>query len=108
MARPASGTILTRKLADGTLQFRLRFGAYGGRQDVYLHERRDCDCGCGGGWNERTPRAELDNVLARVKAGVWRRAEPPAGAASDQAPREVPTFEDYATDWLEAKRDGVL
>ena len=36
-----------------------------------LHERRDCLCGCGGGWNERTARVELDNILARVRAGVW-------------------------------------
>jgi integrase len=109
MARPASGTILTRTLADGTLLFRLRFVAHGERQDVYLHERRDCRCGCGGGWNERTARLELGNILARVKAGVWRRAERPARNAAPPPTRETtPTFADYAPDWLEAKRDGVL
>jgi integrase len=108
MARPASGTILTRTLADGTLLFRLRFTAHGARQDVYLHERRDCRCRCGGGWNKRTVRRELDNILARVKAGVWRRAERPAREAAPARPRETPTFGDYAPGWLEAKREGVL
>jgi len=80
--------------------------AYGERQDVYLHERRDC--GCGGGWNERTARLELGNILARVKAGMWRRCERPAGDATPPRPHEAPTFGDYAPDWLQAKRDGVF
>jgi hypothetical protein len=42
-----------------------------------LNERRDCSCGCGGGWNERTARIELENILAKVKSGVWRKCEPP-------------------------------
>jgi integrase len=108
MARPASGTILTSTLADGTLLFRLRFTAYGARQDAYLHERRDCRCGCGGGWNERTARLELGNILARVKAGVWRTAGRPLRDGPPPGPHEAPTFGDYAPGWLEAKRDGVL
>jgi integrase len=108
MARPASGTIMTSTLADGTLLFRLRFMAHGERRDVYLHERRDCRCGCGGGWNKRTARLELGNILARVKAGVWRRAELPVRDAAPPRPGEAPTFGDYAPRWLEAKRDGVL
>jgi Phage integrase SAM-like domain len=108
MARPASGTILSRTLADGTLLFRLRFMAHGERQDAYLHERLDCRCGCGGGWNERTARLELENILARVKTGVWRKAERPARDAPPPRPCETPTLGDYTPGWLEAKRDGVL
>jgi integrase len=108
MARPGSGTIITSTLADGTLLFRLRFIAYGARQDAYLHERRDCRCGCGGGWNERTARLELGNILARVKAGVWRRSERAVREAAPGRPREAPTFGDYAPGWLQVKRDGVL
>lgn len=44
-----------------------------GAESVSLHERTDCECGCGGGWTERAARHELSNVLARVRAGVWRR-----------------------------------
>jgi integrase len=108
MARPAKGSLLIRKLTDGTLTFRLRFSAHGRRQDVYLHERRDCACGCGGGWNERTARVELENLVARARAGVWEPAKPTGhdGATEDAA--AMPTFEAYAREWFEAKRDGVL
>lgn len=49
MPRPATGSILTLTLADGTRKFRLRFQAHGERQDLVLHERAGCGCGCGGG-----------------------------------------------------------
>jgi integrase len=108
MARPATGTITTEAAGDGTLCFRLRFRAYGKRATVRLHERRDCGCGCGGGWNERTAAVELDQITARVKAGVWkpprRQARPPAPAAGAGAP----TFLAYSSRWLQAKIDGVL
>jgi integrase len=74
---------------------------------VRLHERRDCDCGCGGGWNERTAAVELENILARVKAGVWTppTRQAPASTAADAG---VPTFREYSSRWLQAKIDGVL
>ena len=62
--RPPAGQITTSTLADGTHAFRLRFQSGDRRERVTLHERRDCPCGCGGGWNERTARVELDNILA--------------------------------------------
>ena len=107
MARPATGTITTEPAGDGTLCFRLRFRAYGKRETVRLHERRDCDCGCGGGWNERTAAVELDQILARVKANVWTA---PARRSAAKAPVDagVPTFLEYSSRWLQAKIDGVL
>jgi hypothetical protein len=48
MARPATGRVEPEKLTDGTFAFRLRFRAYGKRENLTLHERRDCDCGCTG------------------------------------------------------------
>jgi len=107
MAPAPKGGVVPGTLLDGTLAFRLRFRAYGRRRTVYLHERRDCDCGCRGGWNERTARVELDNILACVKAGVWKAPErqSPAGDAADP---EVPTFLVYTSRWLQAKIDGVL
>lgn len=108
MARPATGNVKVETHADGTLAFRLRFPAYGRRETLYLHERRDCGCGCGGGWNERTASVELRNILARVQADIW---EPPSRAPSPSpapSPHETPMFEDYASYWLQAKLDGVL
>ena len=106
MAAQATGGIKVEKLANGTIAFRLRFKAYGKRQSVRLHEARDCDCGCGGGWNERTARVELDRILACVKAGVW---EAPARTPRTSQPVDsgAPVFLDYSSRWLQAKIDGV-
>ena len=110
MSRHASGGIETKRLADGTVAFELRFRARGRRESVTLHERPLCDCGCGGGWDERSARRELANTLARVRAGVWiRDAQHPRVAAHDAAAAAaIPTFHEYASYWLQAKTDGVL
>lgn len=105
MARPAGGTVLTGTLVDGTHKYRLRFQAGGERRDVILHERRDCPCGCGGGWSERTARAELETILAKVKAGFWKAPLPPTAPV---LPTGMPTFHEYASSWLERKRNGEI
>lgn len=107
MARPASGSFLTVTLADGTRKFRLRFRAYGRREELVLHERPGCDCGCGGGWDEPAARTELGNVLACIRAGVWQRPEP-AGARATWVRGGVPTFGEYAAAWLQGKLDGTI
>jgi len=104
VSRPAKGQVVVQTLLDGTHVFKLRFQAYGRREHEVLHERRNCRCGCGGAWNERTAHVELENVMAKVRAGVWRKRQPPPPTVK----RGVPTFHEYASDWLEAKRDGVL
>src|SRR3954452_2036856 len=107
MGRPPTGRLDVDTLADGTRVFRLRFHADGRRERRTLHERRDCDCGCGGGWSERTARVELDNELARIRAGVWQR---PA-RARDRGTAGAgpgPSFHEYASWWLQAKVDGVI
>jgi integrase len=106
MGRPASGSFLTVRLADGSRKFRLRFRAYGRREELVLHERPGCNCGCGGGWDEPAARTELGNVLARIRAGVWRRPEPAGGQATSS--RGMPTFGEYATAWLQGKLDGTI
>ena len=105
MARPATGSLTPETLVDGTLAFRLRFRAFGIRETVVLHERRDCDCDCGGGWTERTARVELDTILAKVKAGIWER---PLPQTVEPRFNGTPWFEEYAEYWLQAKTDGIL
>jgi hypothetical protein len=109
MAPRATGTLDREVLADGTLAFGLRFRAYGERQSVFLHERRDCDCRhrCGGGWNERTARVELRKIIARVEAGIWQKPTRREVARS-AAPAEIPLFDDYIEYWLTARFNGVL
>ena len=102
-----TGQFTVEDLADGTRAFRLRFRALGQRHREVLHERPGCGCGCGGGWNERAARAELGNVLARVRAGVWEPRERPA-APEPVTDSAMPTFHEYASAWLAGKRQGVL
>jgi integrase len=52
----------------------------------------------------RTAKVELENVMAKVRAGIWRKRKP----APPVAERGIPTFHEYASEWLAAKRDGVL
>jgi integrase len=105
MSRPPAGSIDVQRLVDGSRAFHLRFRANGKRERVVLHERTDCECGCGGGWSEPSARNELGNIRARVRAGVWQRAAPPAPPVT---PRPMPTFHEYASHWLQAKVDGVI
>ena len=89
--------------------FELRFLANGKRESVVLHERPDCECGCGGGWDERAARRELSNVLARVRVGVWEPDKPArARPSEDGSAATVPTFHEYASQWLDRRSDGVL
>src|SRR3954447_26347513 len=104
MSRQANGQITVSTLTDGTHVFQLRFRADGRRERQALHERRGCECGCGGGWNERTAAVELRNILARVEAGVWRKREP----VPPQSSQRMPTFHEYASSWLQAKIDGTI
>jgi integrase len=106
MARPATGRVEVEQQADGTLRFRLRFRANGKRESQMLHEARDCACGCGGGWTESNARVELNNILTRVKAGIW---EPPKPApATAKRFKEIPTFHEFASYWLQAKLEGII
>src|SRR3954451_6829911 len=108
MGRPPTGRLDVDTLADGTRVFRLRFHADGRRERRTLHERRDCTCGCGGGWSERTARVELDNELARIRAAVWQRPARASDGGAVAAAASVPSFHEYASWWLQAKVDGVI
>lgn len=70
MPREAKGSFEARTLVDGTRVFHLRFPVEGRREQLALHERVICPCGCGGGWSEPAARNELGNILARIRVGV--------------------------------------
>jgi integrase len=106
MARPSSGSILVKELAQGRA-FYLRFRFRGRRERVVLHEQRNCACGCGGGWDEPAARTELGDILARVRAGIYERPKPPLTLAPIAPGEADPLFRDYAPAWLEAKVEGL-
>ena len=108
MACQTKGSFEARVLADGSRAFHLRFQINRKRECLVLHERPNCGCGCGGGWGETAARTELGDVLARVRAGIWERPKAPRGLARFGGPRHAPTFAEYASWWLQAKRAGTL
>jgi integrase len=108
MPKEATGSFETRRLADGTNAFHIRIRVNGKREPITLHERPGCTCGCGGGWDARSARTEMGNMIARVRAGVWERPAAPPTLARNEAADEVPLYGDYADWWLQAKKDGLI
>lgn len=80
---------MERTSRSGTT-FALRFRAYGRRHYLTLGNQRD-------GWSRGQAELELANVLADVRRGIWRPHEPPP------EPAEVPTFHEFASEWLVAR-----
>lgn len=90
MARKATGQVIPPK--DGRA-WAIRFYAYGKRRYVALGTTAE-------GWDRRKAEAELRHVLADVERGVWREHE----SEPVEAPVEVPTFHEFASEWLAARR----
>src|SRR6476661_3762482 len=94
MARPSTGQVVERKTSSG-LVYALRFTAYGARQYVTLGSRED-------GWTIKKAEAELQNVLADVRRGIWRPPSPPPTPEIQD-----PTFHEFASEWLASRRDAI-
>lgn len=96
MARPATGQVVERPAKSGSVTFALRFRAYGKRQYVTLGTQAE-------GWTRRKAEVELRHVLADVERGIWQPHEP----EPVEAPTEAPTFHEFASDWLAARRSEL-
>jgi integrase len=93
MPRPATGQVVVDKRRRSPV-FALRFRACGRRQYVTLGTADE-------GWTRTKAQTELENVLADVRRGIWR---PPVAPEPAPAPREIPTFHRFATDWYERQK----
>jgi hypothetical protein len=51
------------------------------------------------GWSQARAEAELENVLADVRRGIWK-PHLVALPAEPEGPREDPTFHEFATKWF--------
>lgn len=95
MARAPSGTIIEDRRGD-EVRFAIRFPAYGRKEYVKLGSKAD-------GWTRARAQQELDNILADVRRGIWKPSRPEPVAA----PRQKPTFHEFASEWFErAKVEG--
>lgn len=93
MARPATGSVVTRPNKHGTT-YAIRFRAYGERHYETLGTSAE-------GWTYRRAEEALQERLADVRRGLWR---PPEAAPTPPEPKRIPTFHEFASDWLEARR----
>jgi integrase len=92
MEKRASGEIRVHERRDGQVTYSLRFRVDGQRQILTLGTDAD-------GWTQRKAERKLDDVLARVRAGVWER--PPA---ADKVADRGQTFHVFASRWWAARR----
>jgi integrase len=90
MEKRERGEIRVHERADGRLTFSLRFRANGRRQSITLGKDSD-------GWTWRKAERKLDEVLAQVRAGVWK---PPAPTGEEKEP----TFIEFASRWWAARK----
>src|SRR5436189_139404 len=93
MARPPTGQVVERPGKNG-VKYGLRFRAYGRRHYITTSTA-----------TRAAAEVELQNVLADVRRGIWQPAEEPRAT---EAPREVPTFHVFASEWLAMREQEAL
>ncbi len=93
MASNPKGQVVERRRKVGRT-YALRFYAYGERRYLTLGTAAE-------GWSRSRAEEELANVLADVRRGIWK---PPEPARSRIEPVPEPTFHEFASEWLEARR----
>ncbi|HEX5898904.1 MAG TPA: hypothetical protein VFY32_05855 [Solirubrobacteraceae bacterium] len=83
--------MLAYKRKDGLTSWYLRVRAHGRRHRINLGTELD-------GWTQARAQIELQNVLAKIQAGLWGPPAPQATALDD------PTFHQFASSWLARRR----
>ena len=96
MARPAVGTVIRKPTSRGT-SFALRVTFQGERVFVPLG-------GSWEGWTEDRVQAEREHIARMIARGEWT---PPDNEPAAAAPGEPPSFQVFASEWLERKRRRV-
>src|SRR3954447_14267359 len=87
----ATGQLVTYGRKDGLTSWYLRVRAYGKRHRINLGTELD-------GWTEARARIELQNVLAKIQAGIWEPLAPQSPVKKD------PTFHEFASSWLKRRK----
>jgi integrase len=77
--------------------YAIRFVAYGRRHYVTLGTHEE-------GWDRHRAEAELANVLADVRRGIWRTPEP---EPETHEPRPEPTFHEFSSAWVARREHEV-
>jgi integrase len=92
MPRPATGQVIVDERRRSPT-YGLRFRAYGQREYVTLGTAEY-------GWTRAKAETELQNILADVRRGIW---QPPI-VEPIEAPRAMPSFHEFASEWFERQK----
>jgi integrase/recombinase XerC len=92
MARPATGTVITRRLANGDIQHAIKFRVHGRRVYETLGLASE-------GWDKTRTQETLKDRLAEVRLGTYVPPRPGAETRQNAADDE-PTFHEFASRWL--------
>ncbi len=92
MEKRARGEIRVHERKDGQVTYSLRFRVNGKREIVTLGTDTD-------GWTFRKAEHKLEDVLARIRAGVWEPPTPP-----DRDADRTQTFHVFASRWWAARK----
>ena len=87
-----TGQVLAYDRKDGLTSWYLRVRAYGSRHRINLGTELD-------GWTQARARIELQNVLAKIQAGLWQPPAPQATTLDDR-----PFTSSRRAGWLVAGR----
>jgi integrase len=90
MARPKTGSVITRERTDGLTSYSLRVPFKGGKPRIVLGTEED-------GWTPARAERKLGVIMALIEAGAW---EPPR---PDRHSDDV-LFHEFATDYIEGRR----
>ncbi len=96
VARPTVGTVIRKSTTRGT-SFALRVTFQGERVFVPLG-------GSWEAWTEERVQAEREHIARMIARGEWT---PPDSDRAAAAPGEPPSFQVFASEWLERKRRRV-
>jgi integrase len=102
MAKNATGQLLERKWRSGRT-FAVRVHAYGRRHYLTLGSAQE-------GWTRRRAEAELQNILADIRRGVWTPPRPARSRTTKpvaEPDAKTITFHDFASRWLAGRRNEI-
>lgn len=102
MAKTSTGQLLERRWRSGCT-YAVRVHAYGRRHYLTLGSTED-------GWTRPRAEAELQNIQADIRRGIWTPPRPARARTAKPAVEpeaKTPTFHEFASRWLAGRRNEI-
>jgi integrase len=102
MTKTSTGQLLERKWRSGRT-YAVRVHAHGRRHYLTLGSTQD-------GWTRPRAEAELQNILADIRRGIWTPPRPARSRTTKPTPEPdagTVTFHEFASRWLAGRRNEI-